>query len=108
MSYAFSMGTRDEQGVYLGQAERRRSTRIPFRFPVRMTVVQSQGRDNPRPAHVLGHDLSETGISLIYTKALEVGQKLELEMPGKICAAVVRCVESNERGHYLIGCQFIN
>src|SRR2546423_8112527 len=104
------MGMRAKHSVNGEKAERRASPRIPFRFPVRMTIIQSQGSDSdaPRYAHVQGHDLSETGISIIYARKLDVGQQLELEMPGRIRAAVVRCVESKERGHYLIGCQFIN
>jgi hypothetical protein len=71
-------------------------------------IPASEGRkpDTAQYVHVQGHDLSETGISIIYARKLEVGQELELEMPGKIRAAVVRCVESKERGHYQIGCQF--
>ena len=71
-------------------------------------IPSSTGRkpNNANYVHIQGHDLSETGISIIYARKLEVGQELELEMPGRICAAVVRCVESKERGHYLIGCQF--
>ena len=97
------------QGVNAKTPERRKSPRIAFRFPVRMAIIpSSQGgnRDRANYVHVQGHDLSETGISIIYARRLEVGQELELEMPGKIRAAVVRCVESKERGHYLIGCQF--
>jgi hypothetical protein len=103
------MDGRDAQSDNAKTPDRRRSPRIPFRFPVRMAIVQSsRGRkpDNAQYVHVQGHDLSETGISIIYARKLEVGQELELEMPGRICAAVVRCVESKERGHYLIGCQF--
>ena len=73
-----------------------------------VTSSQARKRDTARYVPVQGHDLSETGISIIYARKLEVGQELELEMPGKIRAAVVRCVESKERGHYLIGCQFID
>ena len=102
------MGMRAKQSVSLEKAERRASPRIPFVFPVRMTIIPSPGREPPaRYVHVQGNDLSETGISIIYAKKLDVGQQLELEMPGRIRAAVVRCVESKERGHYLIGCQFI-
>ena len=104
------MGMRAKQSVNMEKAERRASPRIPFLFPVRMTIIPSPGRE-PDPAHyvhVQGNDLSENGISIIYARKLEVGQQLELEMPGRIRAAVVRCVESKERGHFLIGCQFIN
>jgi hypothetical protein len=73
-----------------------------------MKVVSSTGGKSDNPVHVQGHDLSEGGISIICARKLEVGQELELEMPGTIRAAVVRCVESKERGRYLIGCQFIN
>jgi PilZ domain len=108
--YAFSMGARDEQSVNADEVERRAFPRISFRFPVRMTIISSPGResDNAQCIHVQGHDLSEGGMSIICARKLEVGQELELEMPGRIRAAVVRCVESKERGRYLIGCQFIN
>ena len=99
----------DTQSVNAKMRERRKSPRIPFRFPVRMAIVsssQDREREADRYVPVQGHDLSETGISFIYARKLEVGQELELEMPGKIRAAVVRCVESKKRGHYLIGCQF--
>jgi len=73
-----------------------------------MKILPPPGRESEavRPIHVLGNDLSTSGISIIYARPLEVGQRLELEMPGKIRAAVVRCVENKERVHYLIGCQF--
>ena len=104
------MEMRAKQIVNPEKAERRASPRIPFLFPVRMAIVPSPGRESDTAVytHVQGNDLSETGISLIYARKLDVGQQLELEMPGRIRAAVVRCVESKERGHYLIGCQFIN
>ena len=106
--YSLSMGTRGEQNAH--RVERRKSPRIPFRFPVRMKIMPAMGResDTAQYIHVQGHDLSECGISIICARKLEVGQELELEMPGRIRAAVVRCVESKERGRYLIGCQFIN
>ena len=105
------MGMHVEQSGEVAQTERRAAPRIPFRLSVRMTILPPPGRESEvvgRPIHVLGNDLSTSGISIIYAKKLDVGQKLALEMPGKICAAVVRCVESQERGHYLIGCQFID
>jgi hypothetical protein len=104
------MDTRAAQIDNAKTPERRKSPRIPFRFPVRMAIIPSSpGRkdDTVQYVHAQGHDLSETGLSIIYARKLEVGQELELEMPGRIRAAVVRCVESQERGHYLIGCQFI-
>ena len=102
------MGTRDEKSGNPERVERRKFPRIPFRFPVRMTIISSTGSKSGTAVHVQGHDLSEGGISIIYARKLEVGQELELEMPGKIRAAAVRCVESEERGRYLIGCQFID
>jgi PilZ domain len=104
----FSMGRSDEQSVNREKVERRKSPRIPFRFPVRMTIISSTGSKSGTAVHVQGHDLSEGGISIIYARKLEVGQELELEMPGRIRAAVVRCVESEDRGRYLLGCQFID
>lgn len=106
----FSMGMHVEQNGEVSPTERRAAPRIPFRLSVRMRILPPPGHkpeSASRPIHVLGNDLSTSGISIIYTRKLEVGQKLALEMPGKIRAAVVRCVESQERGHYLIGCQFI-
>ena len=99
-----------EQGLNATDVERRAAPRIPFRLSVIMKILPPPGRESGsvRRVHVLGNDLSTKGISIIYTKKLDIGQKLELEMPGKICAAVVRCVETKERGHYLIGCQFID
>jgi hypothetical protein len=110
MTYVCSMGMQEEQSVNAERVERRGAPRIPFRLSVIMKILPPPGRESEtvRRVHVLGNDLSTSGISLIYVKPLEVGQKLELEMPGKIRAAVVRCVESQERGHYLIGCQFID
>ena len=104
------METHDEQSVNVERVERRAAQRIPFRLSVRMTILPTPGceLEAVRRVHVLGNDLSSNGISIIYARKLEVGQELELEMPGKISAAVVRCVESQDRGHYLIGCQFIN
>ena len=105
MFYACDMTMHAEQGV---NVERRGAPRIPFRLSVRMTIIPSPSRESEavRRVHVLGNDLSTSGISIIYARRLEVGQELELEMPGKIRAAVVRCVETKDRGHYLIGCQF--
>jgi len=102
------MGMPAEQSVNVEGVELRAAPRIPFRLTVRMTILPSPGHESEavRRVHVLGNDLSTSGISIIYARKLEVGQQLELEMPGKIRAAVVRCVESKERGHYLIGCQF--
>jgi len=104
------MGMHAEQRVEVERTERRAAPRIPFRLSVRMTILPTPGRESEgvRRVHVLGNDLSTSGISVIYARKLEVGQKLELEMPGKIRAAVVRCVESEDRGHYLIGCQFVD
>src|SRR3954463_7157371 len=103
------METRSENNVDLVKTERRASPRIPFLFPVRMTIHSPSRKSKPgHYVHVQGNDLSETGISIICARKLEVGQEIELEMPGRIRAAVVRCIESKQRGHYFIGCQFIN
>jgi hypothetical protein len=89
-------------------SDRRESPRTAFHLSVRVTISPPRGRetDTARFTHVLSHDVSGGGISLIYTSPLGLGQKIELEMPDRWRSATVCRIASMDDGHYLIGCQF--
>jgi hypothetical protein len=88
----------------------RRAMRIPFRLAVRATIYPPPGceADTAKYSHVLTQDLSGEGVSIIYGKALCIGQRIDLEMPDRYRSAVVCRVEKMNDGHYLIGCRFDN
>jgi hypothetical protein len=91
-----------------GYADNRRSGRMPFRFPLRATIYPepTDSTGTSRVCHLLAHDLSGGGISLVAGTRLREGQRIELEMPDRVRCVVVRRVSSMNNGRYLVGCKF--
>lgn len=88
--------------------ERRQASRIPFRLPLRATIYAPPDckGDTARICHLLGQDLSRDGVSLIYARPFQLGQRIEVEMPDRDRQAVVVRVTAMSDGRYLAGCQF--
>jgi PilZ domain len=91
-----------------GYTDNRQSGRMPFRFPLRATIYPAamDNAETSRVCHLLAHDLSGGGISLVSGVRLREGQRIELEMPDRVRCVVVRRVSSMNNGRYLVGCQF--
>ena len=90
------------------QLERRAASRIPFRLPLRATIYAPPGckGDTARVCHLLAQDLSGVGVSLIYARPFQLGQRIEVEMPDRDRQAVVCRVTRMSDGRYLAGCRF--
>ena len=90
------------------QVERRAASRIPFRLPLKATIYAPPGckGDTARTCHLLAQDLSRIGVSIIYPRPFELGQRIEVAMPDRERQAVVCRVTSMSDGRYLAGCQF--
>jgi hypothetical protein len=99
----------DSEEVFADELlERRAASRIPFRLPLRATIYAPPGckGDTARICHLLAQDLSKVGVSLIYARPFQLGQRIEIEMPDRDRQAVVCRVTSMSDGRYLAGCKF--
>jgi hypothetical protein len=56
--------------------------------------------------HVLAHDLSLGGISVIVGFPVAEGQRIKLETPDRERHAIACRVSKMDNGRYLVGCQF--
>jgi hypothetical protein len=88
--------------------DNRGSARIPFRVPVRAIIFPTyeETGEVPKTCHVLANDISESGVSIICSRPVRAGQRIELDMPDRKQKAVACRVVPVEGGRYLIGCQF--
>ncbi len=86
----------------------RKAKRTAYRLAVRAAIYPLPGceAETPKHTHVLSHDLSGNAISIVYSKALCVGQRVDLELPDGQRSSVVCRVEKMEDGHFLIVCRF--
>jgi hypothetical protein len=90
--------------------ERRQAGRATFRLAVRATIYPppDQKKGTVRICHLLAQDLSDTGISAVYTRPFAIGQRIDFDTPdGRRSAAVCR-VTAMSNGSYLAGCKFLD
>jgi hypothetical protein len=85
--------------------ENRQFERIPFRLPVRATIYSSDG-SVLKSCHVLAHDLSGGGVSILSGRPVAEGQRIKLEMPDRERDAIACRVSRTEDCRYLVGCRF--
>jgi hypothetical protein len=88
--------------------DNRHFARIPFRVPVRATIFPTYDGtgEAAKTCHVLANDISEGGVSIICSRPVRPGQRIELDMPDRKQNAIACRVVPVEGGRYLIGCQF--
>ena len=92
----------------------KRMRRFYFRLPMNMRQVHRAGdklRLSP-PSRVIVHNLSASGVAILASELLEIGQNLHLTIPAlerlrpqPLLAHVVRCREHGD-GWYTIGARF--
>src|SRR5262245_60706449 len=91
-----------------GKRDNRQSVRNPFRISVRATINPPPGRETETVhiCHVLAHDISDSGVSILLARRLTEGQQIELALPDRSRTAVVCRVAQVAGGKYLVGCRF--
>jgi hypothetical protein len=104
------METRGRQSeIALGDlTDNRQFARIPFRLPVRATIIPTYegSGETAKLCHALANDVSDGGISIICGRLIRLGQRIQLELPGRTRQAIACRVVPVEGGRYLIGCRF--
>jgi|SRR6476659_7311082 hypothetical protein len=89
------------------RADCRKAMRTALRLAVRAKIHPPPGceSDTSKSSHVLTQDLSGDAISIVYSKQLCVGQRIDLELPDRFRSCVVCRAKKMEDGHYLIVCR---
>ena len=97
-------------GAALETSERRRSPRV--KYSAKLTICRESELHFSRPITVALHDISESGLGVIYDTRLKKGDRfiISIEYPGRerICVScsVVRCQWWAERA-YLVGLRML-